>query len=529
MKAHRGVPAMMVWLAAIPLAGLALLSCNDGLTGPSDLDEIDPLAVVVTEPVVVVFGGHSSEPESAFGMSSVASLAGAGEVSFVSYAPGSNPEADSIEVYNVERGLLVGARMIDGGVDPISIPASVGENLLITMFSDGFSLRTEEKTVPDGSPPRVVRTNPPRRRARIPLNASMLVVFTEPITAASATSQNIQLLDGNQPVPISVIRSWDGTSVQIIPDQPLQHSTTYTISVTTGVRDLSGEEFQQPFASEFTTIASGAQLVGAIVFESRRSGRGEVWVMNSDGTDPFQLTREVARGVCTGPALSPDGRKVTFSVQPAGGSWEIYVINVDGTGLTNLTNHPAWDGWRPAWSPDGSKIAFFSTRDDPANDEIYVMNADGTGVTRLTDNPSDDANPTWSPDGSRVAFETNRDGDYDIYVMNADGTNPVPLTTHPADDGWPAWSPDGSKIAFDSWRDGNREIYVMEADGSNVVRLTNHEGQDSAPAWSRNGTKIAFVSDRSGSTDLWVINSDGTGLERLTDHPAADFFPSWSQ
>ncbi|MBT8395978.1 MAG: PD40 domain-containing protein, partial [Gemmatimonadetes bacterium] len=356
------------------------------------------------------------------------------------------------------------------------------------------------------------------------------VIFTEPITATSATPQNIRLLEGSRIIPATLIRSWDGTRVEVVPEEFLRPSATYAISLTTGISDLSGGELQQPFSSEFTTVSEGAHLAGAMVFESKRSGQSEIWIMDDDGSNPLQLTRRVAEGgAATGPALSPDGRKVVFSAWPSGEEWEIYLINVDGTGLTNLTSHPAFDGWRPAWSPDGSKISFFSTRDDPANDEIYVMNSDGTGVIRLTENPADDANSTWSPDGSKIAFETNRGGDYDIYVMNADGSNPRPLTTHPADDEWPAWSPDGSKIAFDSWRDGDREIYVMDADGSNVVRLTFDEGQDSAPAWSRDGTKIAFVSGRGGSVDIWVMNADGSGVMRLTDHPGADFFPSWSQ
>ena len=42
----------------------------------------------------------------------------------------------------------------------------------------------------------------------------------------------------------------------------------------------------------------------------------------------------------------------------------------------------------PAWSPDGKKIVFTSNRD--GNSEIYVMNADGSGQTNLTRNGADD-------------------------------------------------------------------------------------------------------------------------------------------
>ncbi len=157
------------------------------------------------------------------------------------------------------------------------------------------------------------------------------------------------------------------------------------------VVDLIGDNLETQFTSDFETVP--AQLQGEIVFESRRSGNNEVWTMKADGSDFFQITDRIDGGVATAPALSPDGRKIAFSLaEPASGDdWEIYVINVDGTGLTNLTNDPAFDGWRPAWSPDGSQIAFFSTRDDPINDEVYVMNADGSNVRRLTNNPSDDA------------------------------------------------------------------------------------------------------------------------------------------
>ena len=69
------------------------------------------------------------------------------------------------------------------------------------------------------------------------------------------------------------------------------------------------------------------------------------------------------------------------------GNGEIYTMNADGTGLTQRTDDPADDG-APSWSPDGTRVAFHSARD--GNYEIYVMNADGSDLTRITDDSADD-------------------------------------------------------------------------------------------------------------------------------------------
>ena len=118
---------------------------------------------------------------------------------------------------------------------------------------------------------------------------------------------------------------------------------------------------------------------------------------------------------------------------------EVYVINVDGSNPINLTQSLKKPEVYPEWSPDGQQIAFTSDRD--GNFDIYVMNADGTNPINLTNHLAEDSSPAWSPDGTRIAFQSIRDGNFDIYVMAADGANPINLTNHPAEDSGPAWGP----------------------------------------------------------------------------------------
>jgi Tol biopolymer transport system component len=211
-----------------------------------------------------------------------------------------------------------------------------------------------------------------------------------------------------------------------------------------------------------------------IAFQSFGSGLWEIFVMNADGTGQTQMSNGGY------PTWSPDGTKIAFDSDRDHPRGEIYIMNADGSNVVRLTSNSAQD-FGPAWSPDGSKIAFVSDQDGEW--EIVVMNADGTGQTQLTSNTSLDRSPAWSPDGSRIAFMSHQGGDWDIFVMNADGAGQTQLTFNAIQDTSPAWAPDGSKIAFDSDRDGDWDIWMMNPDGTDQVHLTDHPGNEFAPDW----------------------------------------------
>ncbi len=108
-------------------------------------------------------------------------------MSYVSYPPGSQPEADTAVVLNRTRDLTTGGPMVDGGLDPVPVPASIGDTLVITTYRQGIIFERVEREVPERNPPVIVRTDPPRGKTRVPLNSIVRIVFSEPVDGNSTT------------------------------------------------------------------------------------------------------------------------------------------------------------------------------------------------------------------------------------------------------------------------------------------------------------------------------------------------------
>jgi CxxC motif-containing protein (DUF1111 family) len=211
------------------------------------------------------------------------------------------------------------------------------------------------------------------------------------------------------------------------------------------------------------------------------SGANDIWIMNSDGTNPNRLTI-TAKDLF--PAWSPDGTKIAFTSYRTG-LYQIFTMNVDGTNQVDISNSSANDGF-PAYSPNGTKIAFVRSPSatNPV-ERIWTMNADGSGQTQITNGPGNDERPSYSPDGATIAFHTNRDGNFEIYKTPAIGGLATRLTNNPASDRNPSWSSDNSAIAFASDRSGSVNVWAIAPDGSTPTQLSAPSGGGDQPAFSK--------------------------------------------
>ena len=309
------------------------------------------------------------------------------------------------------------------------------------------------------------------------------------------------------------------------------------------IKDPEGSAPEAPAQTEPAAKASGRLVYTATEPMGFRGPEGHLTIGNVvrslDLDAPSHVRLRQLRGHLWDPKRSPDGGRVAF-VHDAGGRGQIFAMNEDGSEPVNLSNNSYCDR-SPVWSPDGTRIVFLSERG--GDWDIWTMNADGSGQRRLAGNPGLDRAPAWSPDGQRLLWESYVAGTCSLWLCDADGRNSHPLlapdqpfTYSPLFEGdvalkipsdWhslrnAAWSPDGKRIAAA----GLWNVVVLDAAGSRLQEVIHWMMGTGPLVWSPDGKQLAGTArtapaetERSGVFLLepgqrsyrWLVEATPTG------------------
>lgn len=309
-----------------------------------------------------------------------------------------------------------------------------------------------------------------------------------------------------------------------------------------------------------------------IAFTSDRSGGDNLWIMNRDGSDAKQVSKETFR-LLNQPAWSPDseylvGRKHFTSERSlgAGEMWIYHRSGGDGLQLTKKRTDQK-DSGEPVFSPDG-KYLYFS--DDATSGGIFEYSKDVNGqiyviqrldretgdIERFVTGPGGSIRPTPSPDGKSLAFIRRVRYKSTLYVKDLETGRETPLfdgLDRDMQETWAvhgvypsmAWTPDNKSIVF--WAGG--KIHRIDVASKQVTNIPFHVKStrrvqeavrfpvEVAPKnfdvkmlrWvktSPNGKQVAYQA--LGYIYLRDLPS-GTPRRLTKQTDAFEFYPSWSR
>jgi len=212
------------------------------------------------------------------------------------------------------------------------------------------------------------------------------------------------------------------------------------------VFDLLGDIYTMPISGGAATrIAEGLAYEQhprfspdgtRIAFTSDRGGGDNIWIMNADGSDKRQLTKESFR-LLNNPSWSPDGQYIVarkhFTTGRSLGTGELWLYHISGGNGVPLVKRPSEAHQKelgePMFAPDGQGI-YYSKDATPgpifeyaqnSNAQVFVIDRYdmGTGkVERITGGPGGAARPQPSPDGRYLAFVRRERAKTKLYVRD---------------------------------------------------------------------------------------------------------------
>lgn len=125
----------------------------------------------------------------------------------------------------------------------------------------------------------------------------------------------------------------------------------------------------------------------------------------------LMYSREVARN----PSWSPDGRRIAFESY-ANGQVQVWLSNSDGSNPMPLSSFHSTVTGTPRWSPNSKELVLDSRIS--GHSKIFLMNADTRGIRQLTTGTSEDVTPNFSHDGQTVYFASNRSGEFQVWKLD---------------------------------------------------------------------------------------------------------------
>jgi len=283
-----------------------------------------------------------------------------------------------------------------------------------------------------------------------------------------------------------------------------------------------------------------------IAFVSDRDGNPDIYLMNTDGSDQVNVTRN--KFYQAYPSWNHKGDRIAYlceEIEPRGSSIDgifasVFLMNVDGSSM-KFIGGPKYNIYavrifnsRPSWSPDDTFLALNLWQNYQAT--VAIADTACTMTKGFFLGPGDKFSPTWSPYGKIIGYIdplVGTDIQHDeiravFFNLDNGKASFETLSNLPGKKSCLSWSPDGKYVAFIGGEKGKEDIYVVDVKTKENWQLTTTTFEEKDPCWSPDSKQIAFASNRNDNWDIYSMDIETRREQRLTTDPAKDVQPSWS-
>jgi len=167
------------------------------------------------------------------------------------------------------------------------------------------------------------------------------------------------------------------------------------------------------------------------------------------------------------PQYSPDGNRIAFESHRWGHS-EIWVADSDGSNPVRLTYLDGPSTGSPSWSPDGKEIVFDVLVE--GNTNLYVIRAGGGKPRRLTTDRAQNVVARWSRDGQWIYLSSNRTSGFQIWKVPSRGGDAIQVTRN-GSDRMVFESADGKVLYYRKGGAGWGSVWRVPATGGEEIKI----------------------------------------------------------
>jgi Tol biopolymer transport system component len=267
----------------------------------------------------------------------------------------------------------------------------------------------------------------------------------------------------------------------------------------------------------YTSLAAstdGKRLVATAASPKRTLWRLHIADSATDLAVPDRIPLTTGNGFS--PRLGPNYLLYSSATGTSESIWKF----ANGTGTELWSGRGARIFGGPAISPDGRRIAF-SVR-QRGQTLLYVMQADGSKARIVTDAVDLQGTPAWAPDGQSITSAADDHGAAHLLRIPLDGRPPTVFVKEYAID--PAWSPDGRFVAYSGPDIGTTftvKAVTAEAATHAMPALTLTRGARHL-GFLAGGRALVLLRGDIQHKNLWLIDLE-TGTERQLTNLNADF------